>query len=81
MLPHEQKAFAPTIALLGCTGKPGDGKIPILKQVNISAGIYAVLAAKHIHTGTNSHHTSSSDALPARSPKPLIVHSTGERRS
>src|SRR5258706_4329431 len=69
------KAFAPTIALFGCTG------YPVIVETSFEAGTIWVASIRVVH-GKKSERVftamtiSSSDALPARSPRPLSVHST-----
>src|SRR5512135_1431074 len=69
------KALAPTIALLGCTGKP------VMPDTSFDAGTIWVASMRVVHGNTSLRvrtaiTISSSDALPARSPRPLTVHST-----
>ena len=68
-------ALAPTIALLGCTGKP------VMPETSWLAGTICVasmpVSQENMSWRVRTAITiSSSDALPARSPRPLIVHST-----
>src|SRR5438105_13645280 len=68
-------AFAPTIALLGCTGKP------VMLETIFDAATMCVVSIRVVHGNTSLRvrtaiTISSSDALPARSPRPLTVHST-----
>src|ERR1700704_7194531 len=69
------KALAPTIALFGCTGKP------VMLDTSLDAATICVVSMRVVQGNTSLRvltaiTTSSSDALPARSPRPLIVHST-----
>ena len=68
------KAFLPTIALLGCTGNP------VIPDTNLDAFIIFVesifvLQSKISRLVLTVITISSSAALPARSPRPFIVHS------
>ena len=68
-------ALAPTIALFGCTGKP------VMPDTSFDAATICVVSMRVVHGNTSLRvrtaiTISSSDALPARSPRPLIVHST-----
>src|SRR5690554_5381047 len=69
------KALAPTMALLGCTGKP------VIEDTKREVGtiwvasILVSMPNKSLRV-RNAITTSSKEALPARSPKQLIVHST-----
>ncbi len=68
-------ALAPTIALFGCTGKP------VMLETSFEAVTICVVSMRVSHGKTSlrvftAMTISSSDALPARSPRPLIVHST-----
>ena len=68
-------AFAPTIALFGCTGNP------VMLDTSFDAATIWVVSIRVVHGKTSlrvltAMTISSSDALPARSPRPLIVHST-----
>src|SRR5437762_689553 len=69
------KAFAPTMALLGCTGNP------VMLDTIFDAATICVLSIRVVHGNTSLRvrtaiTISSNDALPARSPRPLTVHST-----
>src|SRR5947207_13382560 len=69
------KALAPTMALFGCTGKP------VMLETSFDAGTIWVVSMRVVQGNTSLRvltaiTISSSDALPARSPRPLIVHST-----
>ena len=68
-------ALAPTIALFGCTGKP------VIDETSFEAGTICVVSMRVVQGKTSwrvftAITTSSSEALPARSPRPLTVHST-----
>src|SRR5574343_454184 len=69
------KALAPTMALLGCTGKPVIDDTNF-EQVTISRVSRRVSHWKKSWRVRMAITTSSNEALPARSPKPLMVHST-----
>jgi hypothetical protein len=63
------------MALFGCTGKP------VILETSLDAATIWVVSIRVVHGKTSLRvltaiTISSSDALPARSPKPLIVHST-----
>src|SRR5215831_4922168 len=69
------KALAPTIALFGCTGKP------VMPDTSFEAATICVVSMRVEHGKTSlrvftAMTISSSEALPARSPRPLTVHST-----
>ena len=69
------KALAPTIALLGWTGKP------VMPETRRLAGTIWVASMPVSHENMSwrvrtAITISSSDALPARSPRPFMVHST-----
>ncbi len=69
------KAFAPTIALLGCT------RMPVIDETRrdvrvISRVLMPVVTPKTSGRCLSAMTTSSSAVLPARSPRPLMVHST-----
>ena len=70
-----ENAFAPTIALFGCTGNP------VIDETSFDAGTICVVSTRVEHGNTSRRvftamTISSSDALPARSPSPFTVHST-----
>ena len=68
------KAFRPTIALLYCTGNE------VAAETSLDARV-SIVASMPVQNGSTSLRTciaittSSSAALPARSPMPLMVHS------
>ena len=69
------KAFAPTMALFACTVIP----VTLLTRRDaaiISSVTIFVRASKYASLVLSAITTSSMDALPARSPMPLMVHST-----
>ena len=74
-MPHScAKAFRPTIALLYCTGNE------VTAETSLEARV-SMVASMPVQNGSTSLRTfiaittSSSAALPARSPMPLMVHS------
>ena len=69
------KALAPTIALFGCTGKPVtlDTRREVGTIWVASTPVSQSNTSRRVRTAIT---TSSSAALPARSPRPLRVHST-----
>ena len=70
------KAFRPTIALLYCTGKEVTADTSFearVSMVDVDAGRVGQRVARACLIAIT---TSSSAALPARSPMPLMVHST-----
>src|SRR3954454_8196465 len=71
------KAFAPTIALFGWTAKPVRDDTSRDALVICSVATRVTLSANCVGRVRRAITTSSSDALPARSPRPLIVAATG----
>ncbi len=68
-------ALAPTIALLGCTPMPVSSASN--RDEAVSSGVWTMVSSPRTCRRVRSNMTiSSSDALPARSPMPLTVHST-----
>ncbi len=68
------KAFRPTIALLYCTGKDVTAETSFEARVNMVASTLVQYGNTSLRTRI-AITTSSSEALPARSPMPLMVHS------
>ncbi len=67
-------AFRPTIALLYCTGNDVAAATSFEARVSIAASILVKYGSLSLRTRI-AITTSSSAALPARSPMPLMVHS------
>ena len=70
-----ENAFAPTMALLACTGRPVMRLTRRLAWVNSVASM-SVWASSSSSCSFIAMTTSSMAVLPARSPRPFIVHST-----
>ena len=68
------KAFRPTIALLYCTGNEVAADTSLEARVSIVVSILFQYGNRSLRT-LIAITTSSSAALPARSPMPLTVHS------
>ena len=68
------KAFLPTIALLNCTGKPETVATSRLACMILVVSMPVRNGMMSLRT-RSAITTSSSAVLPARSPRPLIVHS------
>src|SRR5690606_41034455 len=69
------KALAPTMALFGCTGKPVmlDTRRDVLRMCSVTIPVSTWNTSWRVRKAMT---ISSSAALPARSPRPLMVHST-----
>src|ERR1700693_3737136 len=68
------KAFWPTIALLYCTGNEVTADTSLEARVSMVASMLVQYGITSLRTRI-AITTSSSEALPARSPMPLMVHS------
>ena len=68
------KAFRPTIALLYCTGNEVTAETSFEARVSMVASMLVQYGSTSLRTFI-AITTSSSAALPARSPMPLMVHS------